>query len=104
MDGEDTVALLTPAREGGLDDVLAAALGRGAVRLVVDLTDAGPLDGRTLRTLVLGDHAARDRDGRLVVLCPAGPARATLCATGLDGPLTVTDTRALAERAARSAT
>jgi anti-anti-sigma regulatory factor len=76
---------------------------RAGARIVVDLRNAGPLDARTLRALVLATHAARAQNGHLVILCPAGPSRATLRATGLDGHLTVAATRAEAMRAARPA-
>jgi anti-anti-sigma regulatory factor len=103
MGAPDTVELIAPAGGAALGDGVSAALAGGAVRLVVDLRDAGPLDAACLRALVLGTRTAREREGRLVVLCPAGPARATLRATGLDGHLTIAATRSRAKRAARSA-
>jgi anti-anti-sigma regulatory factor len=101
--GSRAVARLDGVRES--DPIAIVALGavspaRAGARIVVDIRDAGPLDARALRALVLATHAAHAQDGRLVVLCPAGSSRATLRATGLDGHLTVADTRAEAIRAA----
>jgi anti-anti-sigma regulatory factor len=78
----------------------AISPARAGARIVVDLSDAGALDARTLRALVLAARAAHAQNGCLVLLCPAGSSRATLRATGLDGHLTVAATRAEAMRAA----
>jgi anti-anti-sigma regulatory factor len=97
------VARLGGVRESDPIEIVALSPARAGARIVVDLRDAGPLDARALWTLVLATRAAHARDGCLVVLCPAGSSRATLRATGLDGHLTVADTRAEAMRAARPA-
>lgn len=65
-----------------LAERVAAAVGDGALQLIIDLGDRD-VDAAILRVLVLTDHVARAGGGR-VVLCSGAPARTTLRATGLD--------------------
>ena len=98
MPEADPIAIVTPGAIA-LDEAVRGALAFGHARIVVDLCEAGAPDAGLLRALVLATRMAHAHGGRLVVLCPAGPARTTLRATGLDGHLTVAGTRAHAIRA-----
>ena len=87
-----TVPRVSAALEAG------PAASAGAV--VVDLADVAFMDSTGLAALVKLEHALADRDGRLLIACPEGPARLLLDVTGLAEQLAVFATRAEAEAAA----
>ena len=82
-----------------LIDALAAEPAATAGALVVDLAGVTFMDSTGLGELVKLEHALADRDGRLLIACPEGPARLLLDVTGLTEQLAVFATRAEAEAA-----
>jgi len=79
---------------------LEAGPAASAGAVVVDLADVAFMDSTGLAALVKLEHALADRDGRLLIACPEGPARLLLDVTGLAEQLAVFATRAEAEAAA----
>lgn len=62
-------------------------------RTAVDLSGVDHMDPVALGALLLGSLRASRRQGRFVVVSPAGPARELLAETGLDRLLEVLDER-----------
>ena len=87
-----------------VNDALGAEPAASAVAVVVDLTGVTFIDSTGLAALVKAELALADRDGRLAIACPEGPARLLLDVTGLAEQLGVFATRAEAEAAASGAT
>jgi anti-anti-sigma factor len=72
---------------------LDAALDRGGVRIVVDLTDASFLDSSGIFTLVRAKNRAQQAGGTLRLTCPPGPVLRVLTVAGLIDELDVSERR-----------
>jgi len=57
-----------------VNDALGAEPAASAVAVVVDLTGVTFIDSTGLAALVKAELALADRDGRLAIACPEGPA------------------------------
>jgi anti-sigma B factor antagonist len=70
-----------------------SAIGHGATRLILDLTDATFIDSTTLGILVNALKRLRPRGGRVAVQCPHHDIRDVFEITGIDRMLPVAETR-----------
>jgi anti-sigma B factor antagonist len=67
-----------------LREKVAEMVEKGGDRLVIDLTDVGFMDSSGLGVLVTALKRAREREGRLTLVCPEGSVHKVLTITGLD--------------------
>ena len=72
-----------------LHEARAHTADTSAAAICVDLNDVGFMDSTGLRALVTIHEALDHPRRRLVIVCPAGPARRTLELSGLLGVLNV---------------
>jgi anti-sigma B factor antagonist len=67
-----------------LKQAMIALLGKGAKRIVIDLTKVEYLDSTALGVLIGGLKRLREADGNLLLICPSARIKRVFEITGLD--------------------